>query len=59
MDPLFSAVRIGQVKILGKSRRRGKQGLSDWSDVARGKPSVDLEVSTGHIATIAGGNWGT
>lgn len=38
--------------------RRGKQGLSDWSDIARRKPSVDLKVGARYVAAIARGDCG-
>lgn len=58
MKPVSSIISIGttttQIGILGKARRRGEQGFPEWSDVARCEATVDLEVGSGHVATIAG-----
>lgn len=37
---------------LGKAGRRREQRLSDRSDIARCKPSVDLEVGSSYVTAI-------
>ena len=46
-----------KVEISDKSGRRGEQGLPNRRDITRREPSVDLEVGSGYVAAIVGGNW--
>ena len=50
------ASAVAQIKILGEARRRGEEGLPDWSNIARRDTAVDLEVGPSDIAAVAGSN---
>ena len=48
---------MARIRILCEAGRRGEQGLPERSDVARCEATIDLEVGSGHVTAIVGGNW--